>query len=275
MRRLLLTIAAVFWAIAIDGFLTNLTAALAAPTVPAFFVNNVRCNEGVGTCVVSISVTGGNGRGSWIQAATSNGTATAPADYAARNVPIYVSPGRATSLSVPIVNDRLIEGDEYFFVTIRPLQNAIIGRARAVVTIVDNDMPPPPPPPVVCPDGTTVPAGQTCPLPPPPPPPPQWVSAPLQDGGYARCKIAGGCHSIAYPCFAGTTPPNCSYPNIIAQQGDVLMYAWNGCDAANPCRAIGAFWPIGQYKTTTPYIGVEGWPDEWEGVAPATGSAGQ
>lgn len=61
--------------------------------------------------------------------------------------------------------------------------------------------PPPPPPPVQCPDGTTVPAGQTCPTP-PPAPPTSFVAGPLAVGGYA-CSALSGKANIA-PCGQGT-----------------------------------------------------------------------
>lgn len=95
----------------------------------------------------------------------------------------------------------------------------------------------------------------------------QWVSAPLADGGYARCKTVGGCHSTTAPCPQGLTPPAvCPYPDIIAKQGDVVSYAWNGVSVDN--RVIAALWPIGEYKVA--YAGAEGWADEWEGVKPAS-----
>lgn len=89
-----------------------------------------------------------------------------------------------------------------------------------------------------------------------PAPAPQWVSAPLTSGGYARCKAV--CHGFAAP-----------YPTVIAQQGDVWLYAWNGVSSGTSGLEriqIGAFWPIGQYKVAG--VGVEGFADEWEGVVP-------
>lgn len=104
---------------------------------------------------------------------------------------------------------------------------------------------------------------------PAPAPTAQWVPAAMVDGGYARCKTVGGCHGYAPP-----------YPDIVAQQGDVLMYAWNGVAGNGPdSRIVGAFWPQGHYPRATKvasdwYLGVEGFADEWEGVtkAPAVAS---
>jgi hypothetical protein len=83
-----------------------------------------------------------------------------------------------------------------------------------------------------------------------------WQPAALKDGGYARCKNPSGCHDFASN-------------QVIANYGTVWMYQWNGQSASTagyPAgRGIGAFWPQGQYQQ--PFIGSEGFVDEWEGVA--------
>jgi hypothetical protein len=230
MRRFLMIIAAAFIG----------TGALAAPpTAPKFSVVDTRCSESAATCTVAISATGGNGRGSWIQATTSNGTATTPADYATRSSPIYVSPGHSTVFSFPVVNDKLIEGDEYLFVTISAKQNAMIARARGAVTIVDDDVappppPPPPPPPVQCPDGSTVPAGQTCPAPPPPPPSVitgRWLTAPLAVGSYAWTasnQPQGCCAGLVFRIVGGPIISNDANPDT-RQQMWQLQPVWDCC----------------------------------------------
>jgi hypothetical protein len=74
--------------------------------------------------------------------------------------------------------------------------------------------PPPPPPPVQCLDGTSVPAGQTCPTPPPPPPPPPpsyaYTAAPVTvvEGGIAAVRAcrsgSSGTSVLTYITANGT-----------------------------------------------------------------------
>ncbi|MFB2879204.1 Calx-beta domain-containing protein [Floridanema aerugineum] len=77
----------------------------------------------------------------------SNGTATAPADY--NNTPIAVNfaAGDTTPkvITIPIVNDTLVEADETVNLSlVSPTGGAIIGTQNtAVLTILDNDVPPP------------------------------------------------------------------------------------------------------------------------------------
>jgi hypothetical protein len=110
---------------------------------------------------------------------------------------------------------------------------------------------------VLTPDAARV-IGSAAPTPPPTSSTGQgvWQSAPLRDGGYARCKNPAGCHDF-------------SSDVLIANYGTIWMYAWNGRSApttSSPLgRGIGAFWPQGNYQQ--PGIGVEGFIDEWEGVA--------
>jgi hypothetical protein len=91
-------------------------------------------------------------------------------------------------------------------------------------------------------------------------------------------RSPGGCHSTSAPCpyATGLNPPAvCTVPNIIAQPGDVREYRWGGCDAGNPCRRIANVWPLGHNPKTSGvaadwFLGLAGWEDEWEGVAPAS-----
>jgi CSLREA domain-containing protein len=73
---------------------------------------------------------------------TSDGTATAPADYQATSGTVVFGPGETEKqLVIPIVDDRSYEGDETFNVTLsNPVLTAIPGpRTTSVVTIIDND----------------------------------------------------------------------------------------------------------------------------------------
>lgn len=76
-----------------------------------------------------------------------------------------------------------------------------------------------------------------------------WVSAPLLEDGFARCKNSAGCGAASF--------------------GEVRIYRWNGVDNNN--NAVGVYWPIGHnpHVTKAPadwYLGIERPASEWEGV---------
>jgi uncharacterized repeat protein (TIGR01451 family) len=72
---------------------------------------------------------------------TSNGTATAPADYTTTNVLVTFGPGVITqNVTIPIIDDALTEGDETFTVTLSNPTNTVLGTpSTATVTILAND----------------------------------------------------------------------------------------------------------------------------------------
>jgi hypothetical protein len=188
-----------------------------------------------GTATLMLSKSGGNGRASLVKITTSNGSFSGS---------IY--PGNPVTIHT--VDDAIVNGTRTITVTGTATTGA---KATAIVTVLDNDAAPPTP---------------------------QWVPAPLVNNGYARCKTVGGCHSVAYPCpplLNTTGPVYCSYPNIIANYGDVRLQAWNGITdyPGNSGRTVAALWPVGHDPLITLSamdwrLGVEGWQDEWEGVAP-------
>ncbi|MBP7688710.1 MAG: proprotein convertase P-domain-containing protein [Thermoflexales bacterium] len=78
-----------------------------------------------------------------VQYATSNGTATAPADYTATNGTLTFTPGvTQTTFNVAIVNDPTVENSEAFTITLSNPSNATLGApSSATVTISDDDQP--------------------------------------------------------------------------------------------------------------------------------------
>jgi hypothetical protein len=106
------------------------------------------------SAVLTLSKTGG-GKPSMVKWSTSDGSASG-------------SLVGAGTITVPTRDDLVVNGTRTVIVTAIATTGA---RATASIAVTDNDVAPPPPPPVQCPDGTTVPAGQTCPVAPPPPPP--------------------------------------------------------------------------------------------------------
>jgi Tol biopolymer transport system component len=75
--------------------------------------------------------------------ATSNGTATAGADYQSTSGALTFAPGETTkSILVPIINDTMDEPSETFFVNLTNATNAVILGNQGRGTITDNDAQP-------------------------------------------------------------------------------------------------------------------------------------
>lgn len=109
-------------------------------TAPSYSVS-----EGAGAATITVARSGGSlGGPVSVDYATSDGTATAGADYTATSGTLTFAPGQAqTTIQVPVVNDTTREGDETFTVTLsNPQGGTSIGSlASAPVTIVDDDDP--------------------------------------------------------------------------------------------------------------------------------------
>ena len=113
--------------------------------VPTLTINDVTVSEAAGNATFTITLAPGSTRSVSVSFATANGTATAPADYAATSgTRTFVSGTTTQTVSVPIVNDTLDEPDETFLVNLTTPSNAVIGDAQGVGTITDDDVPPTP-----------------------------------------------------------------------------------------------------------------------------------
>ena len=142
--------------------LSNATTASGTPTItqattvvtittddfeaPTFSIADVTVNEVLGTVSLIITLTPAATTTTTVDVATSDGTATAPADYAAVSTTVTFNAGVATSVQqVTIVDDAIDELDETFTVSLsNPTGGAIVSTAggSATVTIEDNDAPP-------------------------------------------------------------------------------------------------------------------------------------
>ena len=75
--------------------------------------------------------------------ATANGTATAPADYAAASGALTFAPGAtAQNVVVSVVGDTAVEPDEAFVMNLSGASGAVIADAQATGSIADDDAPP-------------------------------------------------------------------------------------------------------------------------------------
>lgn len=69
-----------------------------------------------------------------------SGTASPGRDYALTNGLITFAPGQTTqTLLIPLVDDKVAEGDETITLSLSNPQNAILGQSMTSLTIQDND----------------------------------------------------------------------------------------------------------------------------------------
>ena len=103
--------------------------------------------ENGGSATITVTRTGGSAGAVGVTVATSNGTATAPADYTAVSQTVNFAAGDTANktVTIPIVNDTAVEANETVNVALSaPTGGATVGSpGSAVLTITDNDAPPP------------------------------------------------------------------------------------------------------------------------------------
>jgi hypothetical protein len=113
---------------------------------PSASINDVSVVEGdTGTTNATFTVTlsAPSSEQVSLDFATADGTATAPADYAAASGTVTFAPGEtAKTIPIGVKGDTLQEGSEQFFVDLANPARGTIGRGRGVATIVDDDGPP-------------------------------------------------------------------------------------------------------------------------------------
>ncbi len=107
---------------------------------PKLSINDVTVNEEDGAAVFTVTVTPVSGRVVTVKYAAANNTATAPNDYLATSGTLTFGPGVPTqTISVPIVEDWLVELSETFRVTLSSAVGAGISRSTGTGTILDNE----------------------------------------------------------------------------------------------------------------------------------------
>lgn len=110
---------------------------------PTLSVGDVAVVESGGSATFTISLSAASGRTVTVSHATSNGTATAPADYTSTSGSTSFAPGvTAQTVSVPIASDALDEANETFTFSLSNPGNATLADGTAVGTITDDDAPP-------------------------------------------------------------------------------------------------------------------------------------
>jgi subtilisin-like proprotein convertase family protein len=136
---------------AVTGPVVVTTPAGTATSVPPFTVippaklsiTDVRVREGNSgqrNAVFRVTLTAPSAQAVTVDYAASDGTATAGSDYLFTSGTLTFRPfTRARTVSVPVLGDTAIEGNETFLVTLTSPSNATLSRAQGKATIVDDD----------------------------------------------------------------------------------------------------------------------------------------
>ena len=120
---------------------------VAPPGTLQFSAATYSVAENGGTATITITRTGGSAGAVGVTFTTSNGTATAPADYTAVTQTVSFAAGDTANktVSIPIVDDAVVEGNETvnLALTRRQVARRLAVPSTAVLTITDNDVAPP------------------------------------------------------------------------------------------------------------------------------------
>lgn len=115
-----------------------------SPGTLQFTQASVSSTEGNGTVLISVNRTGGADGAVSVRYATGDGTAGAGTDYTSAAGTLSWADGDSStkSVSVSVLEDAAVEGDETFTVTLSSPSGATLGApSTATVTILDNDAP--------------------------------------------------------------------------------------------------------------------------------------
>jgi hypothetical protein len=107
-----------------------------------FTASSYQVNENAGSVTIGVQRTGDTSGPATVEFVTSDGTATAGADYTAVTQTLVFAPGQVvTSVLVSIIDDAAPDGDETVTLTLRnPTGGATLGtRSSITMTILDNE----------------------------------------------------------------------------------------------------------------------------------------
>ena len=109
---------------------------------PSLSIDNVTVDEAAGSALFTVTRAGDTGPIILVDFASMDGSATAGTDYTlVMGQLTFLSGETSQTITVPILEDTLNEGDESFTVTLSNAFNASLVDDTGVGTITDNDMP--------------------------------------------------------------------------------------------------------------------------------------
>lgn len=113
-------------------------------TPPTLAIGDVTEAENAAAAVLTVTLSVPSAQAVTVQATTADGTATAGADYTATGpVTVTFLPGELTQdVSVPLLDDATVEGDETFLVNLSSPSGALLGQSTGTVTLTDDESAP-------------------------------------------------------------------------------------------------------------------------------------
>jgi hypothetical protein len=125
------------------GALSTLDQAVVTVASPSLTVNDVAVSEGSGHAAFTVSLSGPSPTVVTVEYATADGTAQAGGDYTATSGTLTIPVGDTiATVSVPITDDALYEGDETFSLNLSNATNATISDSEGTGTILNDDLTP-------------------------------------------------------------------------------------------------------------------------------------
>ncbi|HJP65666.1 MAG TPA: Calx-beta domain-containing protein, partial [Actinomycetota bacterium] len=113
--------------------------------LPAVYVNDATVtegNSGTTNAVFTLSLSNPSSQYVTVDYVTGDGTAVAPADYAARSGTKVFLPGQTIkTISIPVKGETAQEANETFFLNLLDADNAAVGDDQGLGTITDDDRP--------------------------------------------------------------------------------------------------------------------------------------
>ncbi|ABW26710.1 DUF4347 domain-containing protein [Acaryochloris marina] len=101
----------------------------------------INVEEGTATASITVQRSGNSASAASVDFSTRDGTAIAGQDYRATSGTLTFAAGQTSqTLTVPILNDIVVEGDEIFSVTLSNPMGGTLGNSITNITIIDNDL---------------------------------------------------------------------------------------------------------------------------------------
>jgi chitinase len=112
------------------------------PAISVADLSVIEGNSGTKTAAFAVSLSAASPQAVSVTYGTSDGTASAPADYTAASGTLTFAPGETfKTVNVNVVGDTIDEADEDFTLGLSSPVNATIARAQGRAVIVDDDQP--------------------------------------------------------------------------------------------------------------------------------------